>query len=179
MDTTQKSSRLLGLLEGMENGLAFAAFLISFILMALVSLNIILRYVFSSPLSGTLEMTELLMVPMVFMPLAFAQKSGGHIRADILYIRIPYPYKKPLDIVINVIGFLVCVLFVWQTSKDAFAAYQIRDITAGHVRIITWPFRVTIPIGFLALAIRFFYQLVSHVRPGAPNTPTTQQVSRE
>ena len=155
----------------MENGLAFAAFLISFILMALVSLNIILRYVFSSPLSGTLEMTELLMVPMVFMPLAFAQKSGGHIRADILYIRIPYPYKKPLDIVINVIGFLVCVLFVWQTSKDAFAAYQIRDITAGHVRIITWPFRVTIPIGFLALAIRFFYQLVSHVRLGTPNTP--------
>lgn len=148
----------------MEDGLAFVGFVLSFTLMILVSVNIILRYLFASPITGTIEMTELLMVPMVFMPLAFAQKSGGHIRADVLYIRIPYPYKGALDIMINVIGFVVCALFVWQTFKDTWAAYQISDITPGHVKIITWPFRITIPIGFFALSIRFLSQIIHHMK---------------
>ena len=121
-------------------------------------------------------MTELLMVPMVFMPLAFAQKSGGHIRADILYVRIPYPYKGALEVMINTIGFVVCALFVWQTFKDAWAAYQISDITPGHVKILTWPFRATIPIGFFALSIRFLSEIIHPLRsPSKPVAKTGQE----
>lgn len=146
--------------ENVENGSAFVAFILSFILMLLVSVNVILRYVFASPITGVVEVTELLMVPIVFMPLAFAEKSGGHIRADLLYIKVQYPYKGVLEVLIYGIGFAICTIFVLQTFRDAWAAYQINDITPGHVKIVTWPIRLTIPIGFSVLAVRFLSELI-------------------
>ena len=163
----RRLSSLSKVFTGMENGLAFIGFILSFVLMILVSVNILLRYLFDYPITGTIELTELMMVPMVFLPLAFAQKSGGHIRADALYTQIPHPYKGALDVLINTIGCAVCALFVWLTFQDAWAAYLVKDITPGHVKILTWPFRIAIPIGFFALAIRFIYEMIHVFKPSA------------
>ncbi|MDA8125379.1 MAG: TRAP transporter small permease [Deltaproteobacteria bacterium] len=175
----RRLSLLAKVFLGLENGFAFIGFILSFILMILVSVNIILRYFFSSPITGTIELTELLMVPMVFFPLAFAQKSGGHIRADALYNLIPYPYKGALDVLINTLGCAVCALFAWLTFQDGWAAYLVKDITPGHVKILTWPFRVAIPIGFFVLAVRFIYEMIHAFKPSAKPVANAGQAGEE
>ncbi len=60
-----------------------------FLLMVLITtLDVILRYFLSSPLSGTMELTEFFMVIVFFTSVAYAQWTGGHIVMDVVTAKL-------------------------------------------------------------------------------------------
>ena len=59
------------------------------VLMGYTVLDVVLRYVFNAPFSGSLELTEFAMSMIVFLGIAYCGWTGGHVAVDIL--------ERPLD----------------------------------------------------------------------------------
>lgn len=63
-------------------GLAAAAIL--FAMMTLTFVDVVLRYVFNRPLAGGFEVTELMLVVLIFAGLPLVTRAGEHVTMDLL-----------------------------------------------------------------------------------------------
>lgn len=71
-----------------------------FLLMVLITtLDVVLRYFLSSPLSGTMELTEFFMVIVFFTSVAYAQWTGGHIVMDVVTAKLSEKAQTLLAVV--------------------------------------------------------------------------------
>lgn len=154
----------LRILGWVEEALAYIGLALVFILMLVTSVNIILRYVFSSPLKGTVEVSGLIMVVIVFLPLAYVQSHGGQIRVDVLISHLPSRAQKIAEAIILIICLGICTILIWQTSRGALNSIKINDVTAGIVNITTIPSRVSIVVGLFVLSLTLLAQLIHNVR---------------
>ena len=62
----------------------FLALITIVIMMMLTTVDVFLRYVFNRPILGSFEVTELLMVSVAGLSLAWCTLKSGHIRVDII-----------------------------------------------------------------------------------------------
>jgi len=111
MDTLKRIFRI-SFWEGMFNNI-FAAFLV-LVMMLLVVSNVVGRYVLNIPIHGTIEITEFLMVGIVFLTLSSAQAKRNHIRVEIFYTRFPRKIQLWLDLLAYLLGFIIIALITWQ-----------------------------------------------------------------
>lgn len=71
-----------------------------FLLMVLITAaDVFLRYFFSKPLSGTVEITEFFMVIVFFTSVAYAQWTGGHIVMDVVTAKLSERARRFLTVV--------------------------------------------------------------------------------
>ncbi|MBI3968913.1 MAG: TRAP transporter small permease subunit, partial [Chloroflexi bacterium] len=77
------SRGFLRTLDGIESVLNLICSFVLFLLMFYVTLEVIMRFFFNSPLSGHLEMSQLLIAAAVFLGLSYAQARRSHVGMDI------------------------------------------------------------------------------------------------
>jgi len=138
-------------------------------LVGLISLEVILRYVFNSPTMWGYE-TQLMAGGVLYaMGWAYAQRHRAHIRIDIVYLRLPPRYRAGIDVFGTFFTFFPLLgVFTYAAINKAVISWKI-----GEVGVATWwypplaPFRTAVAIGFLifflqglAQFIRDFYRLV-------------------
>ena len=64
--------------------LGAAASLILFCMMALTFVDVVLRYVFNRPLAGAFEVTELMLLVLIFAGLPLVTHAGEHVTMDLI-----------------------------------------------------------------------------------------------
>jgi TRAP-type C4-dicarboxylate transport system permease small subunit len=84
------------------------------LLMFLTVADVFGRYFFNRPVSGTFELTEMLMVPIVFLALGLAQHHNEHISLDLAYNYFPSRQKKGVDVIVDLVNLVVVVAITWQ-----------------------------------------------------------------
>src|SRR4030066_331803 len=70
-----------------------------FVLMMLGAADVVGRYLFNSPIQGTMEVSELLLAGIVFFGWAYTQAARGHITVDLFFSRIPSRGQAILKII--------------------------------------------------------------------------------
>ena len=65
-----------------------AGMLFFLVMVTITALDVALRYFFSRPLSGTIELTEFFMVIVFFSSVAYTQWTGGHIFMDVITAKL-------------------------------------------------------------------------------------------
>jgi TRAP-type C4-dicarboxylate transport system permease small subunit len=129
--------------------------------MALVVANIIGRYLFNKPLTGTLEFTETLLVLVIFCSIALTQYDGGHIRVILLTRRLPQRLSRGLTVVAMLCG---CVFFTWCSYAAwifAAEAYSFGEQEWGEVVFPLWPLKFVVFFGLAALALQFLLDAIA------------------
>ncbi len=133
-------------------------------MMLLVTANTLGRYVFNSPILGALELTEELMVFIVYLGIAYTQFMKAHINIDIVVTRL----SERSQLVCEAISmFLACILFaliVWQGTLSMIEAYQVHELTVGSVEIPLWPAKLMVPFGSLILCVRYIIDIVHNLQ---------------
>ena len=66
--------------------LAYAGSYVLFGMMLLTIFDVIGRYVFNSPITGAFEITEAMMVTMVFFFIGYAQAKKSHVAVDLVVL---------------------------------------------------------------------------------------------
>ncbi|WP_298065932.1 TRAP transporter large permease subunit [uncultured Mailhella sp.] len=79
---------LLKPLEGVCRKVSALGMFFFLLMVFITALDVFLRYFFSSPLSGTVEITEFFMVIVFFTSVAHAQWTGGHIVMDVVTAKL-------------------------------------------------------------------------------------------
>jgi TRAP-type mannitol/chloroaromatic compound transport system permease small subunit len=140
-----------------------------FVLMALVTSDIVLRFAFNSPISGVTEIVEISIVIILYLQLTHTLKVGRMTRSDALYSVILRRYP----VVGNLMGFFFSAAGVglmiaiikggWPKWIQAYHG----NFFIGNVGVFTfpeWPQRLILVIGCALLAIQFSLLAFDNIR---------------
>lgn len=147
-----------------EGGLAHVSFGIILVMMFLTTIDVILRYVFNSPLPGVLELDIMLLVALVYLSLPYIQSIKGHIRLDILAERLPPVPQTALAILGHIICLVIFVIIAWQGGVRAHEGMLRGEFAQGLIDYPVWPARWTVAIGAGFLCLRFFSDILVDAR---------------
>lgn len=125
-------------------------------LMLVTVRDILGRWLFGSPFPGTVELTQLAMVAILYLGLAYAQHEGDHISVDILYLRLGRRWRAAFDLVAAVLSLAVLLLLAWRLFEFS-KVLRGGGYTTGVLHIPQYPFAFVAIVGvaafFLAVVV--------------------------
>lgn len=121
------------------------------LLMLLTVANVILRDFFDKPIMGTPELSEFMMVLVVFLALAWCAITRKHVRVELLTGRFPTRVQAILSVVTLFLALGIFVIITWQSALESMVVYD----TTSLLRIPTAPFYwiMTVGLGLFCLSI--------------------------
>ena len=138
--------------------LALCSGFIMLFLTLLVVVDVSLRYFFGKPIPGGTEGTELLLPYIVFLAMSYTLNVGGHVRVTILLSRFGYKLRlaaELLDCLVGLAFFGILTYFAWIHFWESFV---ILEFMMAPVKLPWWVGKFSMPIGFFAILIQFFFQ---------------------
>jgi TRAP-type C4-dicarboxylate transport system permease small subunit len=120
---------------------------------ALACLEVFSRYFFQSSHAWVEEMVKLLIISAAFICAGLTLMKGGHLGMDFLLLRMKGKSKVTLHLIINILTFLISVLFFYG-GVSVFKSYLERGVTS--------PTEIALPmaVNFLPISIGFALLLV-------------------
>ena len=147
--------------------LSRAASVILFSMMLLTIADVFLRTVFSRPILGALEMTEFMMVGVVFFSLAQTEILNRHVKVDLLMSRLGERTQGLIDMITQFVCFLLFGAITWSTlvySKEMRASGEVSQ----DLWVPIYPFVYIVAVGCallsLKLLIKFLVAFIKMVR---------------
>jgi TRAP-type transport system small permease protein len=86
-------------------------------LMVVTGVDVIGRYILTAPLPGAFEMTEILLVALVFAALPLVSREGGHIEVDLLVAFLPGALLRALAVFGAILSAGVLIFVAWQLAR--------------------------------------------------------------
>lgn len=124
-------------------------------MMLLTTADVIGRYFFNAPVLGAYEITEYLMLIMVFSFLALAQSAKVHINVDIVYNHLPTRLRPILERFNHLVCLLMMILVTWMGVQRVLDLKKTGEASV-LLKIPDYPFAIFLVIGSLAFCIEFF-----------------------
>jgi TRAP-type mannitol/chloroaromatic compound transport system permease small subunit len=140
-----------------------------FVIMVLITLDILLRFLFGAPLSGVIEIVQISIVIILFMQVTHALKVGRITRSDALFKRILEKRPKignAMGVAFSLAGVFLMGVIVQQGWPKWLQALE-RGYFIGNTDVFTipeWPQRLMVVIGCTAMAIQFLIMGIDHLR---------------
>ena len=124
--------------------------------LSMTVIDVLRRAIMGKALVGVVELTEFLMVGIVFLSIAYTQVQDQHIKVDFLVARLPSKTQVVIKIIMLAVGATFIGLVGWQGSWDALNAWQIQEYRygPGGIHLYEWPARLAIPIGCFWLVLQ-------------------------
>lgn len=118
-------------LNRFSSALAFLSVISLFLLMAVVTLGVIMRYGFNNALSWSDEVASYSLLAIVFFGMAHTFHQGGHIRIDFVFNSVPPRVKPWLNLFLHVIGllFALAMILAVYTRIENFWVRNTRSFT--------------------------------------------------
>lgn len=100
-------------------------------MMALTFVDVIMRYVFNASLRGAFEVTELMMVILIYAGLPLVSRNNLHVTTDLLESKLSGAVRRVSDAVIHLIVAAALFGAAWLIWIKAGRATQLNDVTAA------------------------------------------------
>ncbi|RVV99814.1 TRAP transporter small permease [Mesobaculum littorinae] len=161
------------LLDLTVTGLAWIAGIATALMMLHVTLDVFMRTVFSSPLTGTVEIVSAYhMAALAFLPLALITRERGHIIVELFTTWMKWRPRTFLDATVAIVTVIYTAVFTWKAIEIAIDKTHIREAKEAGVGFVEiWPSRWVVALGFGLMTIYVAINLVQDYRNAARNTP--------
>lgn len=138
------------------------------VLMVLVTVaDVFLRYIFNMPILGSYEVTELMMVVLVFASLGYTMAMKGHVCVDLVVSRFSAKTQAIIESVTTLLALFLFSMVVWRNVLHAGTVWERNDVSA-ELFIPLGPFVLFVALGaavlFLVLLVHFFQSLARAVQ---------------
>lgn len=141
-------------LRKVEKAACYAAAGLVFVMIFPTTVDVVLRYGLDEPLPSIFQLTEFMMVGVVYLGIAYVQSLREHIKIEMATSWLPPRAQDLLDIFGQLVGFAVFAVMAWQTGRLAWEAWVTQDYTMGVVHFPLWPAKSIIPAGCGLLCLR-------------------------
>jgi TRAP-type C4-dicarboxylate transport system permease small subunit len=135
---------------------------ILFVMMALiVTYNVVMRYFVARPPVWAVETTEYIMVYATFLAAAWVLSVDGHVKIDILVMRLSPKNQYLLNVIVSFLGLVACAVLGWFAVQSTYNLYT-RDVIM--MKMMPWPKWILvspIPLGILLTLVQFIRNLVA------------------
>jgi TRAP-type C4-dicarboxylate transport system permease small subunit len=147
-------------LKQVERYFCYLAAGLVFVMIFPTTVDVVLRYVFNAPLPEMFQLTEFMMVGVVYLGIAYVQQLKDHIKIEIATQWIPRKGQDALDLFGCAVGLFIFGLITWQTGRQAWEAWDTQDYTMGIVQFPLWPAKSILPVGIGLFCLRLFVDLI-------------------
>src|SRR5262245_3208296 len=133
-------------------------------LLALVLFDVVMRYALRLPFLGAYEISELLMVLIVFLALSYCAATGGHVAVDVLAPLLDRPGLRWLNALIHLAGAALMAIIAWQAVLYALGSMA-RGEATNMMKIARYPFELVTAVSAAVFAVVLLFQAWRALRP--------------
>jgi TRAP-type transport system small permease protein len=145
-----KSNRFEKFVDSLNNITHKVSMIVLFLMMFLTTGDVIGRYFFYKPVTGTYELTGLAMVVVIFLSLGKTQLKKEHISIDFLTSKLPIKIESILNVLTSLIMLVLLSLTSWQLFEYS---RRFGNQTSGDLGIPMSIFAIVAAIGILFFAL--------------------------
>ncbi len=146
-----------------EDAVTLFAAAVIFVLMLFVVCEVIGRYVFNRPIPGAIDWIEVYMAIFAFLPAAYAQRLGVHVRMELVVAKMRGRLLWAVECFAVCIGVVYCLIII-DKSWEHFLRSVIEGDSTIDVQLQTWPGKLVVPIALVLLCIRLIIQVWGYGR---------------
>jgi TRAP-type C4-dicarboxylate transport system permease small subunit len=134
-------------------------------LMLLSAADVIGRFFFDKPITGTYEISTIMMGAVVLLGWAYTQRSGGHVTVDMFYDKFPQKMKWITTLIVLVLSLALFITITWKSWIVAMnytadgRTFKVLDAPSG-------PTYFLVPVGGFFICLEMILSLIQHFRKG-------------
>ena len=128
----------------------------------LMSTHVVSSLIFNAGISGTYEVTEMLIVIITFVGVSYAARHARHISMSAIYEQLSGRLRKGLLIIICIGTAALMFYFAYQ-SLDYVTTMQSRGRTSSALHIPMWIVYTSLPIGFTLAGVQYVLTAVRNM----------------
>lgn len=150
------------------------------VIMVIVMIDVIGRAVFNQPLHSGVEISELLLVSLVFFGLSAAQQQRQNFALEIFTRHLPIRVQNAFELGGYVICLGIVILLAWPSTNQAISSFNRNEMGFGIVAFPIYPARIVLAIGLWLLALQFLidiYRLATGRQRPPPAHPPEQEIA--
>ena len=132
------------------------------VMMMLTVSDVFMRKTFSQPIAGTMELTELMMVCVVYLALAWCAIGRAHVKVDLVVSRFSPRVQAIIDSITYLLGLGVCAIIIWRNLEESIVVMQL-DLTTSLLRVPNFPFFWVLVLGYAVLCLVMITHLIQHL----------------
>jgi TRAP-type C4-dicarboxylate transport system permease small subunit len=142
-------SRLLGYVSAVMLGF----------MMMLTVVDVFMRYIFNAPITGATEISELMMVIVVFPALAWIAVERSHIKVDLLVSTLRRRVQLSVEIVTLLLALATFVIITWQSFLESMEV----NMATSLLEVPEAPFHWIMTLGLAMLCLAIVSLVVENV----------------
>ncbi len=135
------------------------------VMVAVVSAQVALRYMFNSSIDWADELARLCFVWSIFLAIPLGIKGGAHIGIEMVAARLPTHLRRAMARVVAALGACLLLLVAWESAMIAWDQWD--ELMASMQASAAW-FLVPLAIAGVHGALHLFWQALTgemHVDP--------------
>ncbi|MGD9209961.1 MAG: TRAP transporter small permease [Desulfobacteraceae bacterium] len=121
-------------------------------MMFLTAIDVFLRYLFNSPISGAFELVEFMMAIFIPFSIVYCAEQKNHVAVELVLGRFPARIQNFFNIITTLITMLFALVIAWQNYlyiEEMFTS----QMTSSVLLIPVYPFVAPVAIGITAFAL--------------------------
>ena len=154
-------SRLIG---GLSNFGGALSQVVAFLMMLLITVDVIGRYAFSRPTYVADELSGYFLVAITFLALGQTQRLGKHLRVDILFSRLPKKKGAWLTLFTSILSLVFLIWFTWSTAVSAMQTYDMGTRKQTILATPYWIPELLLPVGLCIFSLQMIVSIVQQAR---------------
>ena len=129
-------------------------------MMAITFIDVIGRYLFSSPLPAAYEIVSLIMPAIIFCALPLTVLKNVHVTVDLLDGFVPRWARRIQAIVVNLFGAVAMALLSWRLAIRSRDQHTYEEVTDELV-LELWPFSAVMSVLCAVAAVAFLVNIIA------------------
>ena len=131
-----------------------------FLMVALTFVDVILRYIFNSPIKGVLEITEVMMILAIFLAVAHTQNEKAHISIDLITSHLAPKARTIMEFITTLLGIGIFIIAIWRTIVQTMLFVQKNVMHSQYFSLPNAPFSAIVALGCTALCLLLLRDLL-------------------
>lgn len=153
--------------------------IMTFVLMLVVTVDVILRKISHFYIPGSNEIVEMGMVVLIFLGIAGLQVTKGHVRVTMFVDKFPYRAKKITLAIVETVEVIVMAEVTYAALQKSISMFH-KGLSTTVLHWQEWPFGVCMFIGLLLFTILLAMDtIITYREIGLPPEEGNSSVSED
>jgi tripartite ATP-independent transporter DctM subunit len=124
-----------------------------FLMVFVTFIDVIMRYVFNSPIKGVLEFTEVMMIVAVFLGIAHTQNQKGHVTVDLVSAVLTPRRRLILEFITTFLGIGLFIVIIWRSIVKTISFINQNSMHSQYFLVPDAPFNAILVLGCICLCL--------------------------
>lgn len=144
------------ILEIMSHTLKYVAAVLLLIVAVLITLDVVLRFIFNTPIIGIAEIVANGIVVIAFLQLSYAVRIRSMLRSELLLSRLGETGRIVLESITGLLGIILFAIIAWASWEPLITAIATMEFE-GHAsfQVPTWPVKLAIVGGSILAGLNY------------------------